>query len=120
MGGQAIREGVVWVRAVDWQRRLFDELVPIPRGTTDNAYLVRGREKTVFIDSVDPSCWDVLAGSLASLGVERLDHVVSNHAAQDHSGSLPQVLQGFPTATVLTTPKGKGCPRICCRFQRSG
>jgi len=111
MGGQAIREGVVLVGAVDWQRRLFDELVPIPRGTTDNADPVRGREKTVFIDSVDPSCWDALAGSLASLGVERLDHVVSNHAEQDHSGSLPKVLQGFPTATVLTTPKGKGMPK---------
>lgn len=108
MGGQVIRDGVIWVGAVDWERRLFDELIPLPEGTTYNAYLVRGRDKTALIDSVDPSFWDVLRGRLDALGVDDLDYVVANHAEQDHSGSLPALLARYPRAKVLTTPKGKG------------
>jgi flavorubredoxin len=108
MGGQVIREGVTWVGAVDWERRLFDELIPLPEGTTYNAYLVRGRDKTALVDSVDPSFWEVLHGRLDSLGVAHLDYIVSNHAEQDHSGSLPALLARFPNARVLATPKGKG------------
>ena len=107
-GGQVIREGVVWVGAVDWERRLFDELIPIPEGTTYNAYLVRGRERTALIDSVDPSYRELLFARLAELGVDALDYIVSNHAEQDHSGSLPELLERFPAARVLATPRGKG------------
>ena len=46
-----IVESVYWVGAVDWDRRLFDSLVPLPDGTTYNAYLVMG-EKITLIDTV--------------------------------------------------------------------
>jgi flavorubredoxin len=39
---------------VDWDRRLFDSLIPLPDGTSYNAYLIRGSEKTALIDTVDP------------------------------------------------------------------
>ncbi len=54
MKARKIKEGVFWMGSVDWDRRLFDSLVPLPDGTTYNAYLVRGSEKTVLIDTVDP------------------------------------------------------------------
>jgi len=50
-----IMDGVFWVGAVDFSRRLFDALVPLPDGTSYNAYLVRGTEKTALIDTVDPT-----------------------------------------------------------------
>jgi flavorubredoxin len=108
MGGQVIREGVIWVGAIDWERRLFDELIPLPDGTTYNAYLVRGSEKTALIDSVDPLYCETLLRRLDELGVTTLDYIVSNHAEQDHSGSLPVLLARFPGARVLSTPKAKG------------
>lgn len=108
MKGQAINDGVTWVGAIDWERRLFDELIPLPDGTTYNAYLVRGREKTALIDTVDPLFVETLTGHLEGNGVTRLDYIVANHAEQDHSGSLPLLLAQFPEAKVLTTPKGKG------------
>jgi len=37
-----------------------------------------------------------------------IDYIVANHAEQDHSGALPRMLEKFPTAKVVTTPKGKG------------
>ena len=42
MQARTITERVQWVGAVDWNRRLFDDLIPLPEGTTYNAYLVRG------------------------------------------------------------------------------
>ena len=54
MRARKIREGVYWMGAVDWNRRLFDSLIPLPDGTSYNAYLVQGSEKTVLIDTVDP------------------------------------------------------------------
>ncbi len=102
-----ITDGVLWVGAVDWERRVFDELVPIPEGTTYNSYLVRGADRTVLVDAVDPSFAHLLFDRLATAGVDRLDHVVVNHAEQDHSGALPAVLARFPEATVLATAKAR-------------
>ncbi|HRT11966.1 MAG TPA: FprA family A-type flavoprotein, partial [Methanoculleus sp.] len=46
MAAREIVPGVFAVGAIDWDRRLFDELIPLPDGTTYNSYLVRGSEKT--------------------------------------------------------------------------
>ena len=90
---------------VDWNRRLFDALVPLPDGTSYNAYLVKGSEKTVLLDAVDPAVTQVLMDQLAE--VPRLDYLVAQHAEQDHSGAIPVVLAKYPEAIVLCTPKAK-------------
>ena len=54
MKARKIKDGIYWVGAVDWDRRLFDDLVPLPDGTSYNAYLIQGSEKTTLIDTVDP------------------------------------------------------------------
>jgi flavorubredoxin len=92
--------------AIDWDRRLFDSLIPIPDGTSYNAYLVEGSEKTVLLDAVDPSMTETLLAQLA--GVSKIDFVVSHHAEQDHSGAIPVVLERFPEAKVIATPRAKG------------
>jgi len=91
---------------VDWDRRLFDSLVPLPDGTTYNAYLVRGSEKTALIDTVDPPMANELLEQLKD--VSQIDYVISLHAEQDHSGMIPQVLEKYPNARLITTPKAKG------------
>jgi flavorubredoxin len=105
MGPREIQPGVHWVGAVDWDRRLFDALIPLPDGTTYNAYLVKGSEKTALIDTVDPTMSLTLFENLSGLGVDRIDYVVCNHAEQDHSGTIPEVLATHPEATLLASPK---------------
>jgi len=100
-----IKKGVYWVGAVDWDRRLFDSLIPLPDGTSYNSYLVVGSEKTALIDTVDPAMHQVLFDNLEELGIKRIDYLVTNHAEQDHSGSIPLVLERFPEAQLLCTPK---------------
>ena len=106
MKARKIKEGVFWMGAVDWDRRLFDSLIPLPDGTTYNAYLVRGSEKTALIDTVDPPMANELLEQLKD--VSQIDYVISHHAEQDHSGTIPQVLEKYPNARLITTPKAKG------------
>lgn len=107
MKARKIDENIHWVGAIDWDRRVFDSLLPLPEGTTYNAYLVRGTSATALIDTVDPEFTDVLFERLADLGIDKLDYIISNHAEQDHSGSLPALVERFPGVTIVTTPKGK-------------
>jgi flavorubredoxin len=102
-----IKPNVYAVGAIDWDRRLFDELIPLPDGTTYNAYLIKGSEKTVLLDAVDPAKTEVLIGNLVSLGVNRIDYLVSHHAEQDHSGAIQDILTLYPDAKVVTNPKCK-------------
>lgn len=107
MKPRKIRSGVYWVGAIDWDRRLFDELIPLPDGTSYNSYLIKGSAKTALIDTVDPSMESVLLNRLKQAGVKNIDYVIANHAEQDHSGTIPPVLEKYPTAKVVTTPRGK-------------
>jgi len=96
----------VWKLGVtDWDRRLFDSLIPLPDGTSYNAYLVRGSEKTVLLDTVDTAMPDKLLEQLREVG--SIDYVVVHHAEQDHSGALPAVLANYPAAIVLCSNKCK-------------
>ena len=96
-----IRPGIFWVGALDWDRRLFDALLPLPQGTSYNSYLIRGEEKTVLIDAVDETGTDVLLDNLRSLAVESLDYIIVQHAEQDHSGGLKRLLAEYPQADIL-------------------
>ena len=107
MAFRELRSGIHSVGAIDWDRRLFDELIPLPNGTSYNAYLIRGSEKTALLDTVDPSKEEELIGNLRRLGIERIDYIIAHHAEQDHSGSLPAILKIFANAKVVTNPKCK-------------
>ncbi len=102
-----LTEGVYNVGAIDWDRTLFDEIVPTPQGTSYNAYIVMGREKTALIDTVEPYKFEELKKNLEDLGVKRIDYLISNHAEQDHSGSIPLIMEMFPEAKLITNEKCK-------------
>jgi flavorubredoxin len=106
MKARKIRESVSWLGAIDWDRRLFDSLIPLPDGTSYNAYLIEGSEKTVLVDSVDPTMADVLMFQLET--VKTIDFVISHHAEQDHSGAIPDVLNKYKQAKVLASAQGQG------------
>jgi len=103
-----LKPNVYAVGVVDWDRRLFDELIPLPDGTSYNAYLIKGSEKTALLDTIDPTKTDVLIDNLFKIGADRIDYVVAHHAEQDHSGSIPDILLLYPDAKVVTNPKCKG------------
>jgi flavorubredoxin len=105
MLARSISDRVKWCGAVDWDRRLFDSLIPLPEGTSYNAYLVQGSEKTALLDTADPSKADELFSQLQD--VSRLDYLVSHHTEQDHSGLIPEVLRRYPDAKLVASTKAK-------------
>ncbi|MCX8174144.1 MAG: FprA family A-type flavoprotein [Thermoplasmata archaeon] len=102
-----LAEGVYEVGVIDWDRKLFDELIPLPHGTSYNAYLITGSEKTALIDTVNTGRAAELIENIKSLGIDSIDYVIANHGEQDHSGSIPDVLEAFPMAKVVTNQKCK-------------
>ncbi len=101
-----ISKDLYFIGAMHWERRLFDELIPLPEGTSYNAYLIKD-EKTVLIDTVDPSKKDVLFSALDEIGIDSIDYVVSHHTEQDHSGAIPDILDRYRDAKVIASKLGK-------------
>jgi flavorubredoxin len=106
MFARKMNDRVFCLGSVDWDRRLFDTLIPLPDGTSYNAYLIKGSEKTALLDTVDPPKTDELMAQLKD--VPKIDFVVSLHAEQDHSGTIPRILEKYPAAKLISTPKAKG------------
>jgi len=106
MKPRKIKDKIYWMGSVDWDRRLFDTLVPLPDGTSYNAYLIEGSDKTALLDTVDPPMAHELLSQLER--IPKLDYVISQHAEQDHSGTIPQVLEKFPDSKLITSARAKG------------
>lgn len=106
MNTRSLGNGITWVGASDPDRRLFDALIPLPHGTSYNAYVVQGTEKTVLFDAVDPTFRDAFLANFAVF--PRIDYVVAHHAEPDHSGCLPDVMARHPEAKLLCSPKARG------------
>jgi flavorubredoxin len=105
MYAREIKKGIEAICCVHWERRLFDSLVPLPDGTSYNAYLVRGENATALIDTADPDLRADLMDQLQD--VEQIDYVVSQHSEQDHAGLLPEVLERYPSAKLLCSEKAR-------------
>jgi len=102
-----IKNNVYYIGSKDVNRKLFDQLVPLPQGTTYNSYLVKGSEKTAIIDTDYPKKLDEYKKRLEENNITTVDYIISNHAEQDHSGGIPMLLEMYPNAKVVTNAKVK-------------
>jgi flavorubredoxin len=107
MPEKKIKNNIFYVGAVDKDRKIFDQLIPLPDGTTYNSYIIIGSEKIALIDTVDTSMPEVILKNLVDLNISRIDYIISHHGEQDHSGSIPDVLKAYPMAKVVTNAKCK-------------
>lgn len=102
-----IKNNVHTVGTIDWDKKLFDSLIPLPDGTSYNSYLVQGSEKTAIIDTSEIDKRDEFLENIWKVNPKTIDYIVSNHAEQDHSGLIPDLLELFPNAKVVTNTKCK-------------
>ena len=102
-----IKNNVFYIGSKDANRKLFDQLVPLPQGTTYNSYLVKGSEKTAIVDTDYPKKLEEYKKRLQENNIDHVDYIISNHAEQDHSGGIPMLLEMFPDAKVVTNAKVK-------------
>ena len=70
-----VTKSIYAVGVIDWERRVFDSLFPINRGTSYNSYLVFGSEKTALIDTVEPSFEEEFLKNISELNVKKIDYI---------------------------------------------
>ena len=102
-----ISNGVHWVGVRDWNRRLFDALIPLPKGTTYNAYLIVGETKVALIDTVNPGFEKELEEKIRQIvDTSDVHYVIMNHTEPDHAGAIPHLMSTNNKAMLVTTSKG--------------
>ena len=100
-----VTEDLYWVGANDHRLTLFENIHPIPRGVSYNAYLLMD-EQTVLFDTVDWSaCRQLLENMEHVLDGRPLDYLVINHMEPDHGASIEEVLLRYPNVKVISTEK---------------
>lgn len=101
-----IKENVYWVGGIDWNIRNFHGYLT-QRGSTYNAYLIID-EKITLIDTVKHYLFDEMLERISDvIDPADIDYVISNHVEQDHSGSLPEIMEIATKATLVTSPNGE-------------
>ncbi len=111
-----LSRGVYWVGVKDWNRRLFDALIPLPYGTTYNSYLIVGEEKNALIDTVNPGFEADLEGKIRRIiDPADINYVIMNHAEPDHAGAIPYLMGINSKAVLVTTSRGSRMAQIFFR-----
>lgn len=100
-----VTEDLYWVGANDHRLHLFENIHPIPRGVSYNAYLLLD-EKTALFDTVDWSaCRQLLENMEYLLGDRPLDYLIINHMEPDHGASIEEILLRHPQVKIVSTEK---------------
>lgn len=100
-----VTENLYWVGANDHRLALFENIHPISRGVSYNAYLLLD-EKTVLFDTVDWSaCRQLLENMEHLLNGRPLDYLVINHMEPDHGASIEEILLRYPDVKIISTEK---------------
>ena len=99
-----ISQNVFYCGLHDRDRKLFDQLVPLPQGTTYNSYLIKGSSKCAVVDTMYAKLAEPYMNMVRSSGFS-VDYIVSNHAEPDHSGCILPLLNLYPEAKVLCSEK---------------
>jgi len=107
-GTVSLAKNVFWVGIKHHNRRLFDALIPLPHGTSYNAYLVIGSKKIALIDTVNPGFEGELLEKISQhVDPSKIDYVIMNHAEPDHANGGQHVLKVATKAKLVTSKKGK-------------
>ncbi|MCB6365401.1 FprA family A-type flavoprotein [Intestinibacillus massiliensis] len=100
-----VTDDLYWVGGNDHRLALFENIHPIPRGVSYNAYLLLD-EKTVLFDTVDWSIGRQFIENVETLLDGRpLDYLVVNHMEPDHGASIEEIILRYPKVKIISTEK---------------
>ena len=103
-----VLENIFWVGVVDWNIRHFHGFTySTHRGTTYNAYLIVDK-KIALVDTVaHPFADEMIEKIKEIIDPSEIDYIIANHVESDHSGSIKEILNFAPNATIVGTTKCK-------------
>ncbi len=92
MDNNQIAENIYQVGVIDWNIRDFHGY-STDYGSTYNAFLIIGKEKTVLIDTVKARFSKEFIDNISKIiDPKKIDILISNHTEMDHSGSIPRIM----------------------------
>ena len=102
---RTVTKDLYWAGANDHRLTLFENIHPIPKCVSYNAYLLLDK-KSVLFDTVDWSaCRQLLENVEYLVGDKGLDYLVINHMEPDHGASIEEILLRWPEVKVISTEK---------------
>lgn len=97
-----VSASVHWIGVQDPDLRVFDIVMTTEYGTSYNAYLIKGSEKTALIETVKVKFWDEYLSKLQEVSdLKDIDYLIVNHTEPDHAGSIEHLLGLIPGLTIL-------------------
>jgi len=102
-----LAKDIFWVGVNDYDLRVFDIVMETEFGTSYNAYLIKGSEKTALVDTAKANFSDDFIAKVESLiDIGKLDYLILNHTEPDHSGSVIRILEKNPGITIIASGPG--------------
>ena len=102
---QTVSENTIYVGASDRRLAKFENLFPIPRGVSYNAYVILD-EKTALLDTADASVGaQFLENVAAALDGRKLDYLIVDHMEPDHAKTLEETVRRYPEAKIICNAK---------------
>ncbi len=97
-----LSKNIYWIGANDRRTHLFENVWPLEKGISYNAYLIQDK-KNVLIDTIEigyvESYFDAIDEILGPNGT--IDYLVINHMEPDHSGALKLITLRYPNITLV-------------------
>jgi len=96
-----ITDDVSWIGILDYDIVTFDIVMETEYGTTYNSYFINA-EKKAIIETAKERFADTYIEKIKKVtDPSEIEYIILNHTEPDHSGSLKQVLDLAPNATVV-------------------
>lgn len=100
-----VTENIYWVGGNDRRLSLFENLFPIPRGVSYNAYVLLD-EKTVLLDTADRTIAEQFLENVEYvLSGRTLDYLVVNHMEPDHCALIGEIAARYPDMKLVGNAK---------------
>ena len=97
-----LKDDIYWVGVLDPNLKVFDVIVETEFGTSYNAYVVKGSEKTAIFETAKENFLDEYIEKLEEVTpISEIDYLVVNHTEPDHAGSVKHLLEKNPNITIV-------------------
>jgi len=110
-----IRKDWYWVGNLNPELRVFDVIMETEFGTSYNAYILKGSEKTVLFEATKLKFYDEFVEKVQSIvPIEQIDYLVVSHTEPDHTGVIEKLLDIHPGLKIVASPTGIGFMKEIC------
>ena len=102
MGALLAKENIWYVGTQDPNLRVFDIIMHSDWGTSYNAYLVKGSEKTALFETSKLEFFDEFLANVREVcDPASIDYIVVDHTEPDHTGSMEKLLELAPNIRLI-------------------